>query len=182
MTAFLICAGVGLIFLLISLFSGGDHDVGTHVDTHFDHSLDHHAEAGEHEHSMNVLSVRSIMAFLAAFGAVGALCLHNGMSNGWSIGLGVLAGVLMALLAAKLMQLAMKQQVDSTQSISHFVGVVGIVTTPIPASGLGEVEVSSAGQRRYLTASSRSGDAIGMNKHVKVVSAAGSNLVVELQT
>lgn len=173
MTVYLICASVGVIFLVLSLVFGGDHDVGTHMD--------HHSMGDGHGgDSINLFSVRSITAFLATLGAIGALCLYYGMGNTPSLLVGAGAGLLMAFVAAKTMQMAMKQQISSTLSISDFVGVVGTVTTPIPAEGVGEVEVVLGGQRKHFTASSQDRTPIGQNASVTVISAAGGNLVVKL--
>lgn len=171
MTIFLVCASIGVIFLVLSLAFGGDHDVGSHMD----HSMgDHHG--GD---SINLFSMRSVTAFLAIFGSVGAACLYYGVEQTPSIAIGSVAGVIVAFATAKLMQLASKQQISSTQSISDFVGNQGIVTTSIPTQGVGEVSVTLAGQRKYFQATSVGGNPLGENTYVKVVSHSGPNLIVE---
>lgn len=174
MTIFLVCASIGVIFLVLSLAFGGDHDVGSHMD----HSGgDHHG--GD---SINLFSVRSVTAFLAIFGSVGAACLYYGVGQTFSLLIGSVSGLVAGFLAARLMQVVSRQQISSTQSMSDFVGTYGVVTTSIPTHGIGEVEVTLGGQRKYFQASSRSGGDIHQNASVKVVSYAGSNLVVEVVT
>ncbi len=172
MTVFLICAAVGMIFLILSLVFGGDHDIGNHVD----HSVgDHHG--GD---SINLFSMRSITAFLAIFGSIGALCLHYEVGQTVSIIIGALSGIAAGFFAAKLMQMTSRQQISSTQATSDFVGANGVVTTSIPTHGVGEVAMTLGGQRKYFQASSKGGDPINQNTNVKVISCAGSNLVVEV--
>lgn len=171
MTIFLVCASIGVIFLVLSLAFGGDHDVGSHMD----HSMgDHHG--GD---SINLFSMRSVTAFLAIFGSVGAACLYYGVEQTYSILIGSVSGLAAGFLAAKLMQVVSRQQISSTQSISDFVGSEGVVTTSVPPQGVGEVTLVLRGQRKYFQSSSVDGTPIDQNVRVKVVSHAGLSLVVE---
>ncbi|HEY0701110.1 MAG TPA: hypothetical protein VGD43_25270, partial [Micromonospora sp.] len=61
-------------------------------------------------------------------------------------GIGVLAAVPTGWLAARMSRAARRMRTDGTPNRSHLVGAIGVVVTPIPTSGYGEVRVRVAGQ------------------------------------
>ncbi|MEH1012648.1 NfeD family protein [Micromonospora sp. CPCC 206060] len=89
------------------------------------------------------------------FGAAIANELIGGGSPGsiaLAAGIGVLAAVPTAWLAAKLSRAARDMRTDPTPTRSDLVGSLGVVVTPIPANGYGEVRVRVAGQPVKLNA------------------------------
>jgi membrane protein implicated in regulation of membrane protease activity len=145
MILFIICAVVGTVFLLISIFAGG------HADMDHDFSHDHGHDSGD-GHEIRIFSFRSLTVFAASFGAVGAVCLKLGVSMMFSVIWGIVAGIIFALFAAWLMSLVSKQQTSSTVSLSDMVGLNALVKTRIPKGGVGEVSVSVKGQTKFSTA------------------------------
>ncbi|MBO4204497.1 hypothetical protein [Micromonospora echinofusca] len=69
-----------------------------------------------------------------------------------AVGLGLLAAVPTAWLAAKLSRAARDMRTDATPTRNDLVGALGVVVTPIPANGYGEVRVRVAGQPVKLNA------------------------------
>jgi membrane protein implicated in regulation of membrane protease activity len=95
-------------------------------------------------------SVESIAGFLGAFGFGGAIAselLHARTPLGIAAaaGAGLAAAVPTAYLAVRLSRWARDIQTDPTLTRLDLIGTIGVVVTPIPASGYGEVRVRVAG-------------------------------------
>ncbi|SCG60397.1 hypothetical protein [Micromonospora coxensis] len=135
---FLIIGGAGVAVLALSL-------LGTEL-FHFGHAdVD------------GPVSVEAVAGFLGAFGFGAAIV--NELLGGRTAGTvavaaagGALAAVPTAWLAARLSRAARNMRTDPTPTRDDLVGAIGLVVTPVPAAGYGEVRVRVAGQPVKLNA------------------------------
>lgn len=103
------------------------------------------------------VSVEAIAGFTGAFGFGAAIV--NELVGGGTPGAiaaavvgGVLAAVPTAWVAARLGRAARDMPTDPTPNRHHLVGALGLVVTPVPVDGYGEVRVRVAGQPVKLNA------------------------------
>lgn len=103
------------------------------------------------------VSVETVAGFLGAFGFGAAIV--NELVGGRTPGMiaaaaagGALAAVPTAWLAARLSRAARDMRTDPTPTRDDLVGALGLVVTPVPAVGYGEVRVRVAGQPVKLNA------------------------------
>jgi membrane-bound ClpP family serine protease len=163
MIVFLTLAGIGLFLLLVSAFSGH------HMDFHSD--IDHGG--------FGFLSVRAFAAFFTAFGTVGAIGRHYGLTTGWSSVWGLASGVGLVGLYVVSMELVKSQQASSLIAENELVGLTARVTVAIPADGIGEVSCIVKAQTARRMAHSRSGLPIGEGHMVRVIELQGDVCLVE---
>jgi membrane protein implicated in regulation of membrane protease activity len=137
--AFLVIGGIGVAVLAVSLLVGDLLGLG-------------HPDAG------GPFSLPAVAGFVGAFGFAGAIAdvLVPGEVAGLVAALvvGAFAAVPTAWFAVKLSRMAMNMRTDPTPTREDLVGTLGVVVTPIPATGYGEVRVTLAGQpvKLYATA------------------------------
>lgn len=135
------CALLGgsvlLIMTVMSLF-GGDHG-----DMHHDV-----AGTGDHDAAANLLSVRSVAAFIAFFGLASWGCLKSGWSPFASLVVGVLAGSLMLVAVGLLFRLPSKMHSQGNIEPEGAVGKVGHVYLRIPANNAGKGKITLVLQGR----------------------------------
>ena len=162
MIFFLICSGIGLTFLMVSLFTGNDGDISS-ADVDVD--------------SSGVFSLRTIMAFLASFGATGALTLYFGLSILASALSGVASGLVFAYISWQMMNFAIKQQANSVFVSSDMIGKTAIVHTAIPLNGIGEILID--GQRKYISARDKDHNSIDTNAQVKILENLSGIVIVQ---
>ncbi|MEO3776861.1 hypothetical protein ABGB16_08405 [Micromonospora sp. B11E3] len=103
------------------------------------------------------VSVEAVAGFAGAFGFGAAIV--NELLGGRTPGMiaaaaagGALAAVPTAWLAARLSRSARNMRTDPTPTRNDLVGALGLVVTPVPADGYGEVRVRLAGQPVKLNA------------------------------
>ena len=130
---FLVIGAIGVLVLAVSLLFGELLQIG-------------HADAD------GPFSVPAMAAFAGALGFAGAIvaALVPGGTAGEALaggGAGLVAAVPAGWLAVRLTRSVMRMPTDATLSSSDLIGATGVVTTPIRATGAGEVSVSVAGQR-----------------------------------
>ncbi|MDP9795126.1 membrane protein implicated in regulation of membrane protease activity [Catenuloplanes nepalensis] len=126
-------------------------------------------------------SVESIAGFLGAFGFGGAIAaqLLGARSAGEVLaaaGVGVAAAVPTAYLAVRLSRWARNIPTDATLTRADLVGAIGVVVTPIPVRGYGEVRVRAGGLPVKLNA--RADSALPLGTEVFVVEAPSDTSVV----
>jgi membrane protein implicated in regulation of membrane protease activity len=136
---FLVIGGLGVLVLAVSLFVG---DV-----LHFGQpDLD------------GPFSVPAIAGFVGAFGFAGAIAaeLVGSGAAGWLVGsvVGAVAAVPTAWLAMRLARAASRMRTDATPTRSDMLGQLGVVVTPIPVPGYGEIRITLGGQPVKLNAAS----------------------------
>ncbi|MEH0822072.1 MULTISPECIES: hypothetical protein [unclassified Micromonospora] len=103
------------------------------------------------------VSVEAVGGFLGAFGFGAAIVneLVGGRTPGMiaaAVAGGAVAAVPTAWLAARLSRAARDMRTDPTPTRDDLVGALGLVVTPVPAVGYGEVRVRVAGQPVKLNA------------------------------
>jgi len=149
---FLALGGFALLLLVLSLIGGshlGHLHLG-HIHLHLGHLHLGHAHAGGQGGAE--LSLPVISGFLGAFGFAGAIAAtlaggHGGLALAIGVVVGLLAAVPTAYLAGRLVYAAMNMPTDGTLSSADLVGAEGVVVTPVPESGYGEVRLAVAGQQ-----------------------------------
>ncbi|MET7748075.1 hypothetical protein [Micromonospora sp. NPDC005367] len=120
------------------------------------------------------VSLETVAGFAGAFGFGAAIVneLVGGRTTGAvasaTIG-GALAAVPVAWVAARLGRAARRMRTDATPTRNDLVGAVGLVVTPVPVNGYGEVRIRLAGQPVKLNA--RADRAIAVGTRIFVVEA-----------
>lgn len=135
---FLIIGGAGVGVLTLALLGSGVLPLG-HPDVD------------------GPVSLEAVAGFTGAFGFGAAIVneLLGGRTPGMIAGAvagGALAAVPTGWLAARLSRAARNMRTDATPTRDHLVGAIGLVVTPVPADGYGEVRVRLAGQPVKLNA------------------------------
>ena len=188
---FLIIGGFALLLLLLSLVGGGHLHLGHfHVGhLHLGHfHLGHfhlgHAHVGQAGGGNGgaELSLPVIAGFLGAFGFGGAIVeslLPDRGGTGLLIAVvvGLLAAVPTGWLAGRLVNAAMNMSTDATLTSNDLLGTVGVVITPVPVGGYGEVRLAVAGQQIKFNARSDQPLALGTRVFVIEVPTPTSVLV-----
>ncbi|MEQ4300591.1 hypothetical protein ABNF97_04230 [Plantactinospora sp. B6F1] len=112
------------------------------------------------------ISLEAIAGFAGVLGFGGAVAneLLGGRTLGQvagAAGLGALAAVPAAWLAARMSRAARNMRTDATPTRNDLVGAFGVVVTPIPSAGYGEVRVRVGGQPVKLNARAERPIALG---------------------
>jgi membrane protein implicated in regulation of membrane protease activity len=163
--------GIGclsLLLLVLSLVGSGHLHLG-HL--HLGHvHLGHfgHGHPGGGHDGVN-LSLPVITGFIGAFGFGGAIAAelvpgHNALLAG---GVGLLAAFPTAWGAGRLMNAAINMPTDGTLSSGDLVGATGVVISPVPADGFGEVRLTVGGQPMKFNA--RSAEPLAIGTYVFVI-------------
>jgi membrane protein implicated in regulation of membrane protease activity len=164
---FLLIAGVGFVFLLISLLFG-------EIFEHFE--MDHDIDAGPSFFSSRVLSV-----FITAFGGCGALASHFGMGMLGASAVGMAGGAVFGSMIYWFARFLFSQQASTELQASDLAGKAGRVVVSIPADGVGQVRCQVGEEMVDRIARSKDGTAIGANSLVIVEQVMGELLVVRRQ-
>lgn len=153
--------------LILSDFGGNGADVDAGVD-------------GDGSGDLAIFSPVTIGAFLAVFGGVG-LILTIGFDVDARLSL-VLAGFAAAmiglLVAYTYSRLLIELHGSTNISENEMVGVQAVVTTPIPANGLGEVRFEVHNERMSRPARSANGSAIARGSTVTIEQVVGAGVVI----
>lgn len=169
------------LFYLLSIITGGDHDLH-HGDFGGDsHGGDTH-QHGHHDDGTSYkefLSIRSLLLFGTGFGAAGAISSQLGFGP-WLIPIfGVMSGSFFSWLGVKLFRFLRRQEATTSFSFFELEGGLGRLTVAIPAGGVGEIQVNDLhGETHFLLAQSEDGLEIRVGQDVQVVSATSDKLVV----
>ena len=166
-TVFLALAGVGFLFLIVSLFFGGMLD---HFDTSFDANMDHGGPG--------FFSTRVISVFVTAFGAFGAIATHYGFRPLPASAVGAIGGVVLATPIFLFARFLYSQQASSDSRAVDLVGQIGRVVIGIPAGGVGQVRCRLGEELIDKIARTRQGDAIPENTSVRVEEVLGETVIV----
>jgi len=163
---FLIIGGAGVVTLAVAL-------LGAEL-FHFGHpDID------------GLVSTEAVAAFVGAFGFAAAIAselLGGGVATATGAGLagaagiGVLAALPAAYLTIRLSRAARRMATDATPTRADLVGTIGVVVTPIPVTGYGEVRVRLGGQPVKLNA--RAAEAIPAGAQIFVIEAPTDTSVV----
>ncbi len=169
-TIFLGIAGVGFLFLLISLVFGELFDLFGDFDHDWDHDLGH---GGPGFFSSRVLSV-----FITAFGGIGAIAVSRGFTIFSSSLIGFAGGVLLATPVYVFAHFLFSQQASSLVQVSDLIGKTAQVTVAIPAGNVGQIRCLLGDAVVEKTARSRDGSAIPFNALVRVEELMGESVIV----
>jgi len=124
--------GAVLVILTIMSLFGGDHG-----DMH--HDL---AASGDHDAASNLLSIRSVSAFIAFFGLGGWYGIKQGWSPYAALSLGLAAGALMLFAVATLFRLPAKLHGQGNIEPEGAVGKVAHVYLRIPGQNNGKGKIT----------------------------------------
>lgn len=165
----------GLILALASLVLSGIGGGDGGADVGADGGAD-----GDGSGDLTLFSPVTIGAFLAVFGAVG-LITSIGFSMDPRVSLliaGVLAAVISLLVAALYSRLLIELHGSTNIAEAEMVGLEGVVTTPIPTDGLGEVRFDVHNERMSRPARSADGAAISRGAMVIIEQVLGAGVVL----
>lgn len=170
MLIYIAIAAGGLLILLAMLvlgdLFGGEHDLV-------------HDAGGETDHGgPSAFSVRIMAAFLTAFGVGGVVARYYGLSHTAASGVGVACGIVMAAVVYQFAKVLYGQQASSELRMSGLVGTEGEVSVAIPAGGVGQVVVSTAGERSEHIARAADGEAVPRGTAVVITGVGGDSVVV----
>jgi membrane protein implicated in regulation of membrane protease activity len=167
-TTFLGIGCMSLLLLVLSLIGGHLHLGHLHLGhLHVGHlHLGHTGHGGD---GGLQLSLPVIAGFIGAFGFGGAIAaeLIPGHSALLAGGIGLMAAVPTAWAAGRLVDAAVNMPTDATLTSGDIVGTTGVVITPVPAGGYGEVRLTVGGQPMKFNA--RSAEPLAMGTHVFVI-------------
>ena len=169
-TAFMVflgIAGVGFLFLLVSLVFGG---IFEHFEGGFDHDLDHGGPG--------FFSVRILSVFVTAFGGSGAVATYYGLPALGSSGVGFISGTIFASVIYAFARFLFGQQASTDVRSSDVVGQTARVVVAIPAGGVGQVRCRVGEELIDKIARSRDGEAIAENTAVQVEEALDETVIV----
>jgi membrane protein implicated in regulation of membrane protease activity len=114
------------------------------------------------------LSLPALAGFIGAFGFAGGIAAELSGHNAWlAVGVGLAAAVPTAWLAGRVMAAAANMSTDATLTSRDLVGATGVVISPVPVNGYGEVRLRIAGQEIKFYA--RSAQPLALGTHVLVV-------------
>ncbi|MCP4545644.1 MAG: hypothetical protein GY835_04145 [bacterium] len=153
-----------IIQLILSLFGlGDDLDADGDLDVDGDVSLDD-------ADGLHVLSVKTIIAFMAGFGWTGALTLNAGLALLLAIPIAVAVGAILMWLVFLLMKALYGLRHSGSLNYRNAIGEIGSVYIRIPGNGGGEgqVEVMIQGRLRVIQACTENPDEIPSGHKVRV--------------
>jgi membrane protein implicated in regulation of membrane protease activity len=169
-SVFLVIAGAGLLFLLVSLFFG---EISEHFDTSLDHDLDH---GGPSFFSPRVMSV-----FVTSFGGVGAIATYYGLSPILASLTGFASGVALSALVLAFARFLYRQQATSEVRAHDLVGQSARVVVAIPPGGVGQVRCRIGEELIDKIARARDGLLVPENAAVRVEEVLGETVIVSRQ-
>lgn len=163
----------GLLLALASLFIS---DFGGDTDLHIDLDAD-----GVND--LAIFSPVTIGAFLAVFGGLGLITtVGMRLDDRLSLIIAGLAAALISLLVAAVygrLLIALHGSTNITEQ--EMIGVTGIVTTPIPVAGMGEVHFEVHGERMSRPARASDGQMIARGATVVIEQVIGSGALLVRQ-
>lgn len=183
-TIYLASFVLSLGYFIFSWFFGhlDQGDVGDHDSHEFgDHDEIHtgHGEVSHDASKVSPISLRTIFAFLLAFGGSGLL---TNSLWGWtlliSFPLSVASGFLTAFGMWKLTVFLVKQSYTDVIRAYDFLGLEGQVISAIPEHGYGTITLIVRGQRENIPARTEGGEPLSYGAAVEVVGKEESYVVV----
>jgi len=166
LTVFLIITGIGLTFLLLSLFAEGIFD-----DIGIDGGVD----------GPGFIDARAISVFVTSFGGFGAIGIQMGLGVLSSSLLGLASGVVLGGVVSLFARFLYSQQATSSVSSSQLVGRTAQITVTIPAGGIGQISCRVGEERVEKIARARSDDLeLKSGTLVRIDEIAGDSVIVSL--
>lgn len=166
-SVFFAIAGVGFVFMLVSLLFG---EVFDHFDGGLDHDLDH---GGPGFFSSRVMGV-----FVTAFGGSGAIATHYGLSPLPASAVGFASGLVFGGAVFAFARFLYGQQASSELRSSDLVGQSARVVVTIPAGGVGQIRCRLGEELIDKVARADDNGAISENALVKIEEVLGEVVIV----
>ena len=167
-TVFLAIAGVGFVFLMLSLLFG---EIFEHMGGGLDHD---HGGPG-------LFSTRAMSVFVTAFGGVGAIATFYGFSPVASSMAGFGSGFVLSTIVVVFARFLYRQQASSDVRTSDLVGQTARVVVAIPSGGVGQVRCRLGEELVDKIARTRDGVVIPENAAVLVEDVLGETVIVSKQ-
>lgn len=164
---FLAIAGVGFIFLLLSLVVGDLFD-SFGIDAGVDGGADTHG----------LLDSRVISVFITAFGGFGAIGIQMGFGIVASSIMGLAGGVVLGGLVSVFARFLYKQQSSSSVGTEQMVGRTAQVIVAIAPGNVGQVSCRVGEERIEKLARSKDNREIKAGSMVRVEGIAGDSVIV----
>lgn len=164
---FLGIAGIGFLFLLISLIFG-------EIFEHFGDGPDHDLDYG----GPGIFSTRVLSVFVTAFGGFGAVATYYGLGPAPASAVGFASGALFASLIYAFARFLWSQQATTELRTADLVGQVAHVVVAIPKGGLGQVRCRLGEELVDKIARSEDGEAIAENQVVRIQQILGETVIV----
>jgi membrane protein implicated in regulation of membrane protease activity len=162
-TVFLLIAGAGFVFLLISLIFG-------EIFEHFD--VDH--DTG----GPGFFSTRVISVFVTAFGGTGAVAVQYGAGVLGASLAGMVSGLVFGSIIYAFARFLFNQQASTEVRTADLVGITARVIIRIPFEGVGQIRCRVGDALVDKIARSQDGQAIPENAVVQVEQVLGETVVV----
>lgn len=166
LTLFLIIAGAGFVFLLLSLVVGDLFDS-------FD--LNHDFAGGT---DLGILDSRVISVFITAFGGFGAIGVQLGLSALASSLIGLFGGAVFGGVVAAFAGFLQSQQASSAVSANQLVGRTAQVTVSIKPNQLGQIVCRIGEEKVEKLARTRNKSEIPAGEIVRIEAIAGDCVIV----
>lgn len=131
--------------------------------------------------TLKLLSLQTVVTFLAVFGWVSIICIYSGKTNIVSMVIGAACGLCMMIVVAKMVQATAKLAENGTLNLKNAIGENATVYVPIPPKnqGVGKVTMQVQGRFCELDAVNAGDVPIQTGAQVLVSDVLGDTLVVE---
>jgi len=177
MTFYLICFTLGLSLTVLSALGAFTHIHFGHVHLHGGHGVGHghvhvpNVRGAVTKSSVSPVNGFTLAAFLCWFGGCGYLLARSG-DFGMLVVLALaaitgLAGA--SILFWFLVKVLLPHEHELTAADTDIVGILGVVTGTVREDGVGEIQFSQGGGRRFAPARSEAGIAMARGTEVVVM-------------
>ncbi len=131
--------------------------------------------------AFRLLTLQTVVTFLAVFGWVAIICISSGLPNKIGISIGAVCGLVMMVLVAKMVQATAKLAENGTLNLKNAIGETATVYLPIPPKnqGTGKVTLQIQGRFCELEAANAGEIPFPTGAQVLVSDVVGDVLVVE---
>jgi membrane protein implicated in regulation of membrane protease activity len=167
LTIFLIIAGVGFLFLLLSFVLG---DLFEHFNADIDFNSGNDGIA--------LLDSRVISIFLTAFGGVGAICSKLELGVALSSVGGLLGGITLGGVVFYFGRLLYRQQASSSVGAHQLIGRTAVVVVAIKPGSVGQISCRIGPERIEKLARAKDGSDIKEGSQVRIEEIAGESVIV----
>ncbi len=131
--------------------------------------------------NFKLLTVQTIVTFLAVFGWVSIICVSSGLAPLGGIAIGALCGAAMMLLVAKLVQASRKLAENGAINLKNAIGETATVYLTVPPKNAGSGKITMQLQGRFceFDAVNAGAQPLATGSQVVVTDVIGDSLVVE---